>query len=53
MDKVVSLEEVIQAAEQLSLVDKVRLIEKIAPQIKQAITTSKPGKSLRGFMAWC
>lgn len=49
MDKVVSLEEVLQAAEQLSVVDKVRLIEKIAPQIKQAINTSKPRKSLRGL----
>ncbi|MBC6479297.1 MAG: hypothetical protein GDA56_17545 [Hormoscilla sp. GM7CHS1pb] len=53
MNKVVTLEEVLEVAQQLSLVDKVGLIEKIAPQIERELqvvgTESQPRKSLRGL----
>ena len=47
MLKVVTLKEVLDLAMQLSLVDKVRLIERIAPQIEQELTAARPRKSLR------
>ncbi len=51
MAKEVTLEEVLELTKQLSLVDKVRLVEKVAPDIKREITASqaKPRKSLRGL----
>ncbi len=53
MQKVVTLEEVLNLARWLSPVDKVRLIEKVAPQIKQELTIaeSTPRKSLWGLCA--
>ena len=51
MEKVVTLEEALVLVKQLSLVDKVRLIEQVAPQIERELTTAqpKPRKSLRGL----
>ena len=46
-----TLEEVIDLAKRLPLRDKVRLIEKIAPQIEQELKVFRqnPRKSLRGL----
>ncbi len=50
MTKVVTLEEVLELAKQLSLVDKVNLIEKVTPQIKRELNIQpKPHRSLRGL----
>ena len=51
MDSVITLNEVLVLARQLSPVDKVRLIEQIAPQIERELqmTRSSPRKSLRGI----
>lgn len=53
MEKTVTLGEVLELVEQLSLVDKVRLIERVAPQIERELPapTSRPRKSLRGLWA--
>ena len=53
MLKVVTLKEVLDLAMQLSLVDKVRLIEGVAPQIEQELTAARPvpRKSLWGLCA--
>lgn len=50
MENVVSIEELLSLAGQLSLLDKVRLLEHIAPQITQDLVTSEvtPRKSLLG-----
>ena len=47
----VTLEQIIQLAKQLSPIDKVRLIEEIAPQIKRELAKAQPQphKSLRGL----
>ena len=50
MNTTVTLDDVVNLARQLSVVDKIRLIEQIAPQIERDIqeaTTSR--KSLRGL----
>ncbi len=52
MSSTVTLDEVLTLAHQLSSVDKVRLIEWIAPQLERELQTSaaqKPRKSLRGL----
>ncbi len=51
MDKAVTLKSALEIVKQLSLVDKVRLIEQIAPQIERELTNSQPKtrKSLRGL----
>ncbi|MBD1833715.1 hypothetical protein H6F61_13760 [Cyanobacteria bacterium FACHB-472] len=51
MDKVVTLEQVLNLAKQLSLVDKVSLNEQVARQIKRELQVAqpKPRKSLRGL----
>ncbi|MBD2773217.1 hypothetical protein [Iningainema tapete] len=51
MEKVVTLEEALELVKQLSLVDKVRLIEQVAPQIERELTNAQPQprKSLRGL----
>ncbi|HEX8683129.1 MAG TPA: hypothetical protein VF707_12495 [Ardenticatenaceae bacterium] len=49
MQQTVTLDEVLQLAAQLSPVDKVRLIERIAPQIERELTPSIPRKSLYGL----
>ncbi len=51
MEKTVTLGEVLNLVKQLSLIDKVRLIERTAPQIKQELTDVQPvpRKSLRGL----
>lgn len=51
MEQVVSLEEVLNLAKQLSPVDKVRLFEKLAPEIERDLqaTQTTPRKSLRGL----
>jgi hypothetical protein len=48
MQQTVTLDEVLQLAAQLSPVDKVRLIERIAPQIERELTPT-PRESLRGI----
>jgi hypothetical protein len=47
----VTLEQVLEAAKQLSLTDKVRLIEQVAPQIEREIQAARSTqrKSLRGL----
>jgi len=51
MQQDITLEQVIQAAKQLSLLDKVRLIQQVAPQIERELHTARPTprKSLRGL----
>ena len=51
MEKTVTLTEILELVTRLSLVDKVRLIERIAPQIEQGLSAEqlKPRKSLRGL----
>ena len=51
MVKAITLEEIVDLTRQLSLRDKVRLIERIAPQIERELSgaTSKPRVSLRGL----
>ncbi len=51
MEQAISLEEVLNLAKQLSPVDKVRLFEKLAPEIERdlQLTYAKPRKSLRGL----
>ncbi|MBD2299217.1 hypothetical protein H6G80_18355 [Nostoc sp. FACHB-87] len=51
MDKAVTLENALALIKQLSLVDKIRLIEQIAPQIEQELVKIQPPKrtSLRGI----
>ena len=51
MEKTATFEEAIDVVDHLSLVDKVRLIEYIAPQITQGLTVEQPSsrKSLRGL----
>jgi hypothetical protein len=50
MDTVVTIEEILNLAGQLSLPDKVRLIEEIAPQITRDLVSSPvtPRKSMLG-----
>ncbi len=51
MGKEVTLDDVLDLVEQLSVIDKVRLIERLAPQIEQALEGSlaTSRKSLRGI----
>ncbi|HBY97218.1 MAG TPA: hypothetical protein DEP84_25285 [Chloroflexi bacterium] len=51
MENGVTLDQVLDLVEQLSLVDKVRLIERVAPQIERELATVQPTprKSLRGL----
>ena len=51
MGNTVGLEKILDLAKQLPLRDKVRLIERIAPQIEHELKTfeSVPRKSLRGL----
>jgi len=51
MTRVVTLEDALEIVKQLSPLDKLRLIEKVTPDIKEqlAVTTHQPHKSLRGL----
>jgi hypothetical protein len=51
MQQGMTLEQVVEAAKQLSLADKVRLIEQVARQIKRELRATRPTprKSLRGL----
>jgi hypothetical protein len=51
MDQTVTLEDALELIKQLSLIDKVRLIKQIAPQIEHELTNiqAQPRKSLRGL----
>jgi len=53
MGKVVTFEEVLGLAKQLSPLDKVRLIERIAPEIERELVTvqPQPRRSLWGLCA--
>ena len=42
MQKAISLDEIVETTKQLSLLDKVRLIEKITPQIESESSASQP-----------
>ncbi len=50
-EQTVTLEDVLQLAKQLSAMDKVRLIEQIAPEIERDLQASQPEprESLRGI----
>ncbi|MDQ3705686.1 MAG: hypothetical protein M3437_10775 [Chloroflexota bacterium] len=51
MAKAVTLDEIVQLTRQLSLLDKVRLIEQLAPQIEQELKVVQPAERtpLRGL----
>lgn len=49
MEQTITLDQVLTLAGQLSARDKVRLIEKIAPQIERVLDTAPKRKSLRGI----
>lgn len=51
MEKTVKLEDALALVKQLSLVDKIRFIEQVAPQIKKELITIQPKQrtSLRGL----
>jgi hypothetical protein len=51
MEKAVTLEDALALVKQLSLVDKIRLIEQVAPQIEKELITIQPKQrtSLRGL----
>ena len=51
MESAVTLDEALRLVRQLSLIDKVRLMEAIAPQIKQELLTTQvqSRQSLRGL----
>jgi hypothetical protein len=53
MDNTMTLEEILNLTETLSLPDKVRLLEQVAPQITRELTTHSPQgtprKSLMGI----
>ena len=51
MAKAVTLDEIVELTKQLSLVDKVRLIEVLAPQIERELSASEPAQRtpLRGL----
>ncbi len=45
----VTLDHVLKPAEQLSPLDKMRLIERVAPQLERDLQTGGPRQSLRGL----
>jgi hypothetical protein len=51
MENIVTLEQVLKLTKQLPLIDKVRLIERIAPQIEYELKATRPAprKPLRGL----
>jgi hypothetical protein len=51
MDQTVTIEDALELIKQLSLLDKIRLIKQIAPQIEHELTNiqPQPRKSLRGL----
>lgn len=51
MTQIVTLENVLELAKQLSLVDKVNLIAQVTPEIQRELTAvkTKPRQSLRGL----
>ena len=53
MAAAVTLDEVLELAQQLSTVDKIRLIEQVAPQIERELTAEPPTpkRSLLGTVA--
>ena len=49
MEQAITLDTVLQLAKRLSALDKVRLVERIAPEIERDLRTVKPRESLRGL----
>ena len=51
MQRSATLEQVLELVKQLPLLDKVRLIEQVAPQIERDLKAARPAqrKSLRGL----
>lgn len=49
MEQTVTLDAVLQLAKQLSAIDKVRLFERLAPEIERDLQSAKPRESLRGL----
>ncbi len=47
MEQAITLDTVLQLAKQLSAVDKVRLFERLAPEIERDLQAAKPRESLR------
>ena len=46
-----TLDEIVELTKQLSLLDKVRLIEEIAPQIEQELKSAQPTQRKAGLHA--
>ncbi len=46
-----TLDEIVELTKKLSLLDKVRLIEEIAPQIEQELKAAQPGQRKAGLHA--
>lgn len=46
-----TLDEIVELTKQLSLLDKVRLIEEIAPQIEQELKAAQPTPRMAGLHA--
>ncbi len=51
MERTVTLDEIVELTKQLSLLDKVRLIEKVAPQIEQELKAVQPAPRIAGLHA--
>ena len=49
MEQTITLATVLQLAKQLSTVDKIRLLERLASEIERDLQTVTPRKSLRGL----
>jgi hypothetical protein len=49
MEEVITLDAVFQLAKQLSALDKVRLVARIAAELEQDLQAPKPRQSLRGL----
>ncbi len=49
MQKAMTLDEIVEMTKQLSLLDKVRLIEKITPQIERELKAAQPMSRIPGL----
>ncbi len=49
MEQTITLDAVLRLAKRLSAVDKIRLFERLAPEIERDLQTTKPRESLRGL----
>ena len=51
MQKAMTLDEIVEMTKQLSLLDKVRLIEEVAPQIERELQAAQPVSRIPGLHA--